>query len=189
MPGISGIYQIQSKIKPERIYIGSAINIQKRKIGHLGLLRKNKHHSIRLQNHYNKYGESDLVFSIIEPCLSEYLITREQYYIDNLKTWFNVRVIAESNLGIHWTSESRKNRSDSFKGKNTWSKGRSFSEEHKENLRIASIGRKASIETRLKQRETQIRIGNKPPAAWGKEPWNKGLKNPEGVHGKIRKIA
>jgi hypothetical protein len=28
---ISGIYKIQSKIKPERIYIGSAVNLQKRK--------------------------------------------------------------------------------------------------------------------------------------------------------------
>ena len=65
---ISGIYQIQSIIKPERIYVGSGINIYQRWTQHKRELRQNKHHSIKLQRHYDKYGESDLVFIIIEPC-------------------------------------------------------------------------------------------------------------------------
>ena len=48
---ISGIYQIQSIIKPEKKYIGSAINIRKRWHIHLCNLRKNKHHSKKLQRH------------------------------------------------------------------------------------------------------------------------------------------
>lgn len=52
----SGIYQIQSKIKPERIYIGSTINVKKRESIHLGNLKRNKHHSHKLQRHYNKFG-------------------------------------------------------------------------------------------------------------------------------------
>jgi GIY-YIG catalytic domain. len=61
----SGIYKIESKLKPERIYIGSAINIGQRWRVHLSDLRKQKHHSKKLQNHYNKYGEVDLSFSIL----------------------------------------------------------------------------------------------------------------------------
>ena len=55
---ISGIYKIQSIIKPERCYIGSAVNIQKRWRDHKRELRNNKHSNKKLQNHCNKYGES-----------------------------------------------------------------------------------------------------------------------------------
>jgi len=65
---ISGIYKIQSKIKPERIYIGSANNIGKRRTNHLHKLRYGIHHAIKLQNHYNKYGVNDLIFETIEEC-------------------------------------------------------------------------------------------------------------------------
>ena len=74
---LPGIYQIQSKIKPQRIYIGSAINIQKRWWMHLFDLRKNKHSSSKLQRHYDKYGESDLQFSILLGCEKENLIKVE----------------------------------------------------------------------------------------------------------------
>ena len=54
-----GIYKIQSIIKPERYYIGSAINIGSRLKTHFKALRNNLHHSDKLQNHYNKYGAED----------------------------------------------------------------------------------------------------------------------------------
>ena len=40
---ITGIYKIESKLKPERIYIGSAVNISKRWLLHLSRLRRDKH--------------------------------------------------------------------------------------------------------------------------------------------------
>lgn len=96
---ISGIYQIQSKIKPERIYIGSAINIDDRWRCHLKDLRKNKHQR-KLQNHFNKYGESDLQFSILLPCEKADLIKTEQYFIDSHKPYFNICPTAGSVLGL-----------------------------------------------------------------------------------------
>lgn len=87
---ISGIYQIQSKIKPERIYIGSAINIHKRWNYHNQDLRRNKHGNIKLQNHYNKYGLADLVFSVLLGCDKEDLIKTEQYFIDSYNPFFNI---------------------------------------------------------------------------------------------------
>lgn len=54
---ISGIYKIQSKVKPERIYIGSAVNIRHRRNQHFSSLSLNNHHNKKLQYHYNKYGK------------------------------------------------------------------------------------------------------------------------------------
>lgn len=119
---ISGIYQIQSKIKPERCYIGSAVNIAHRKRIHLSDLRLNKHHSPKLQRHYDKYGIDDLVFSIVEPCLPQFLTIRENTYF-NLLPYFNCSPVAGSSLGIK------------------------RSEETKQRVRAANLGKKLSAET------------------------------------------
>ena len=119
----SGIYKIQSKIKPEKLYIGSAIQIKSRWALHIADLRKNQHHASKLQNHYNKYGEDDLVFTIIEPCLPPFLVIQEQHYIDKLKPFFNSRKRADSLLGYKWSKESKDKLSKSCKGKIPWNKG------------------------------------------------------------------
>jgi len=99
MAEISAIYKIQSLIKPERVYIGSAINIGNRWNIHLFKLRRKEHHSLKLQNHFNKYGEADLQFSILLGCDKEDLIKTEQYFIDSYKPWFNICQFAGSPLG------------------------------------------------------------------------------------------
>jgi predicted GIY-YIG superfamily endonuclease len=62
----TGIYQIQSITKPERIYVGSSVNLIERFKEHKRTLRGEYHDNIRLQNHSNKYGIDDLVISPIE---------------------------------------------------------------------------------------------------------------------------
>jgi len=122
-----GIYQIGSKIKPKRLYIGGSLHIKKRWRQHLVLLRKNKHHSIKLQRHYNKYGESDLIFSLLLTCECDELQEKEQFFLDSFKPWFNIqdkaRVIVD-----------RKPMGDRIK----------------EKLRNANLGKKVSLETRQK---------------------------------------
>ena len=132
MEKIAGVYMIQSISHPERQYVGSAVDIDDRQSHHFSLLRKNKHHSPILQNHYNKYGKEDLAFDIIES--GEYLddnhlrareqmwIGRQQYK-DTEKPYFNICPIAGSNLGTKWSEESKLN----FRHPK--------SEEHKANLR------------------------------------------------------
>lgn len=120
---ISGVYKIQSKVHPERFYIGSAISIRNRWLQHLADLRKNKHHSSKLQNHFNKYGEEDLVFIILELCFPEFAVVREQYYIDTLKPFFNCRPIANSNLGIKLSEEAKRKISKARLGKPCSTKG------------------------------------------------------------------
>lgn len=115
-----GIYKISSIIKPARIYVGSAVNCPKRYMEHLYSLRKNKHHSKKLQRHYNKYGEIDLVLSIIEKVDDKKsLIKREQFYIDTFRPYFNICQTAGSNLGRKFgphTEEHRRKISEGNRG-------------------------------------------------------------------------
>lgn len=87
----SGIYSITSRINGKR-YIGSAIRISTRWYSHKYTLRNNKHHSKYLQNHYNKYGEEDLIFDILEIVerknltlkdFRQLLLDKEQTYLNN----------------------------------------------------------------------------------------------------------
>lgn len=135
----SGIYKIQSLIYPDRIYIGSAYNIRIRWIRHLWYLRKNKHHSSKLQRHYNKYGESDLVFSVITECPKVHLLSIEQFYIDSFCPFFNECKIAGNTLGIKFSEEAKRKLSLKSKG-NKGRKGIPLSEEHKKKLSLAMSG-------------------------------------------------
>lgn len=107
MEDISGIYKIQSICKPERYYIGSSVNINKRWGEHLRELKKNKHHSGKLQNHFNKYRQSDLRFFILSGCDPMDLIQQEQFYIDSYKPYFNIYSTAGSPLGYKHSEEAK----------------------------------------------------------------------------------
>lgn len=112
-----GIYKIENIITNE-IYIGSALDFQKRKWSHQHELRKNKHHSPILQNSWNKYGEENFKFLIIEDVQNkEDLIKREQHYIDILNPKYNCCKIAGSPLGVKHTLQSRINMSNAHLGK------------------------------------------------------------------------
>jgi group I intron endonuclease len=99
---VSGIYQIQSVIKPGRIYIGSATNIRKRWLLHVCQLRNNKHVNKKLQRHFNKYGELDIKFTILITCEKNALLDNEQFFLDSYNVYFNFCKIAGSTLGQRW---------------------------------------------------------------------------------------
>lgn len=141
----SGIYKIQSIAKPERIYIGSAVNIGHRWNCHLSDLRKSKHHSTKLQRHYNKYGESDLQFSIVFRCKEKYLLEIEQQFIDSHNPYFNECKIAGNCLGIKRSEEARRNMSKAHQGVK-------LSVEHIMSRAKAQTGLKRSEEVKQKWR-------------------------------------
>jgi len=157
---ISGIYQIQSKIKPERIYIGSAININNRWIRHRIDLKANIHGNIKLQRHYNKYGKEDLIFSLIVGCSKENLIAYEQFYIDSLNPWFNILPKAGSLLGFKKSKESKKKQSETRKRK--FKSGElvmAISQERRNKTRATLMGHPVSDKSKEKNR--QKHLGNK----------------------------
>lgn len=95
-------------INNKKIYIGSSVNIYRRKCHHFKALSCNKHENSRLQRSYNKHGKEFFLFfklDIIED--KEFLIEREQYWIDLLKPEYNIRKTAKSNLGVKWSEETR----------------------------------------------------------------------------------
>lgn len=157
---ITGIYRIQSIIKSERIYIGSTIDMNKRWSDHKSELNKNKHHSRKLQNHFNKYGESDLVFIIVELCFPEFLTAREQYYIDKLKPWFNIALIAGSNLGCHWelSDDFKRKNSENKKGEKNHNYGKHLSEETKQKLREAHKGQISGAKGKKWSKESRKKL-------------------------------
>jgi len=111
------IFCIQNK----KVYIGSSTNTYKRWNTHKCLLRKNKHHSTKLQRAWNKYGEENFSFSIIENFEDvNNLINREQYFIDLYDAYckgFNGRPKAENLKKHKWSNEQKKAQSKRMIGK------------------------------------------------------------------------
>ena len=157
----SGIYKIQSIASPEKIYIGSAINLINRKAVHYRDLKLKKHCNTRLQNHYNKYGKNDLVFIILEICKPADLISVEQKYINELTPFFNINKIAGSSLGFTHSLETRYKMSQSHMGRTAWNKGLSLSEEHKKKVGESKkgntnmLGKKHTLKSKIKMSETR----------------------------------
>lgn len=169
---ICGIYKIQSKIKPDRIYIGSAVKFAARRRSHWHKLLKKCHHSSKLQNHVNKYGIKDLDFIIIEQfefISKEHLLLREQYFLDFYKPWFNISPTAGNSLGIKRSEEFKQkcrervyNESNFLgcrKGTHPESpmKGKHHTKESNEKNRQTHIGKKLKPHTE----ETKRKISEK----------------------------
>lgn len=86
---ISGIYCIIN-IKNSKKYIGSSKNIRQRLWTHRAELRHNKHDNAHLQAAWNKYGEHNFDYYIIEVCAEDLLLEREQWYINTIKPDYNI---------------------------------------------------------------------------------------------------
>jgi len=128
-----GIYKIIN-LKNNKFYIGSSNNLSKRISNHKRSLNKNKHHNVHLQNAFNKYGKDMFVFEIIEQCSIDVLIVREQWFIDNLKPYYNIRKIAENNTGVVRSEEVRLKHSKMMTG-------RKHSEESKLKMSLSQKGK------------------------------------------------
>lgn len=82
----TGVYQITC-IVTGKIYIGSSIHIRFRISKHLSDLRNYKHHNKYLQRSWNKYGESNLKFDVLEECNYKNQLEREQFWIDKKRPY------------------------------------------------------------------------------------------------------
>ena len=130
----TGIYKIVN-IKNNKIYIGSAVNIYNRFSSHKNLLNNNKHFNSHLQNSWNMYKKECFVFSVVEECKKEFLVEREEYYIqlytsNNREKGYNIRSKCDTNLGKKVSMETR------------------------EKLRISHLGIKQTIESKEKIAKT-----------------------------------
>jgi len=163
MNKISAIYKISSIINPDKFYIGSTIDFVQRKRDHLKKLRKDKHQNKKLQLHFNKYGENDLIFSEVLLCVPEELIINEQHYIDTLKPFFNNRLIAEKNTGFKHSLATKKKISLQQIGHIGYNKGAKHTKEAKIKIGLAQKGERHHLfgKTHSKETREKISIANK----------------------------
>lgn len=96
---ICGIYKIVNELN-NKMYIGQSINIYERWRHHKIQLRHDKHHNSHLQNAWNKYGEQNFQFVIIEECSESVLDVREIYYITKYNTFVHSKNAKGYNLSI-----------------------------------------------------------------------------------------
>lgn len=174
-----GIYMIKNIIN-NKIYIGQSLDILGRWKAHLNCLKNNKHVNKKLQNAWNKYGESNFIFEIIEECLKEEIYDKEIFYIEkynSYKTGYNQTLggdgtygfflseehknkIRKANTGRQFTEQQRYNMGNSNRGKK-------FSEEHKNKISLSEKGKITNQETKEKISKSKL----------GTAPWNKGKSN------------
>lgn len=156
----NGIYLIINLIN-NKIYVGSAIKFKIRWRIHTNELNRNCHGNKHLQAAWNKYGQENFKFVIIE--YTSDLIEKEQYWIDKLqvcnrKFGYNIVPNARTQLGYKHTNESKNkmsisklNMSEETKKKMSISQtGLKRSELHVKNAVEGKKGYKHSQETKLK---------------------------------------
>ena len=141
----TGIYQIIN-ISNDKRYIGSAVDLKKRKREHFQQLKKNTHSNRYLKNAYNKYGVDNFKFEVLLYCSKEDLIFYEQRAINayDFKTLYNIAPTAGSALGVKHTDEVNI-------AKSKRQKGRIVTEETRLKISIGHKGKKLSTEHCLKR--------------------------------------
>lgn len=152
----SGIYCIEN-ILDNKKYIGQSQTCNRRIQAHKNNLRKNKDTCIYLQNAWNKYGEENFYFYIIEKCSVEKLNDKEIFYIDNLESH-----ISKNGYNISFGGDApMRNRKHSEKTRAMLSDGRRKKENH------PNYGKPMSNEQKKKLSEDRI----------GEKHWSFGKKH------------
>lgn len=151
-----GVYKIANKING-KIYVGSAKDFSERWNRHLRQLRKGKHHSKHLQRAYDKYGEDNFSFEIIEICSEEQRLEREQYYLDALLP-FGDRGYNESKKATNCVLYGENNGMYGKRGENNPNFGRRNTEETKRKMSMAAKGKKKTESSKRKLSETRKKL-------------------------------
>lgn len=139
--GSSGIYQIRNSVNG-KLYVGSAVNVDRRFREHRQRLDRKCHHSSKLQRAWNKYGADVFKFTVVECVPVADLICREQYWLDLTQSasdaGYNCCGTAGSNLGVKRTPETLAKMS-------AWQIGRKIgpmSPEHKQKIARTMVGKR-----------------------------------------------
>lgn len=148
-PRTSGIYRFVN-VTNCKMYVGSAINLYRRRIGHIKELRANKHRNDYFQKAWLKHGEANFKFYVLEICEKKVLLVREQHWLDLARSYhedfgYNLNPIAGSNLGRVFSESFRLKAAARQTGiKHSDETKRRMSEAQSNRTRDPSIGLKIS---------------------------------------------
>lgn len=162
----SAIYQIRNTVSGG-IYFGRSVNAEDRMRHHYNELRRGVHSNKRLQNAWNKYGESAFTFNIVWEEAASVLCELEGFILEC--AWGDPRLYNHHKLSYGGfepgntmgcftrSPETKERMSRAFKG-------RVFSEQHKEKISSSRKGKRALAKT--KQKMSEIRLGIPRPQSW-----------------------
>lgn len=94
-----GVYQI-TNTKNGKFYVGSSINLVKRRNTHWCDLKNNRHANKYLQAAWNKDGSSSFTFQVLAVVPKSELLLCEQEFIEQLKPHYNMCRFARNRLGL-----------------------------------------------------------------------------------------
>jgi group I intron endonuclease len=160
-----GIYKIIN-ILNNKFYVGSAVDLKRRKTRHFSELRKGNHKNGHLQAAWKKYGEQAFIFVVVEEVADVALLFEKENvwlkehvgkpYCYNIGTDAAAPMLGKTGeqsptWGLKRTAEQLRAQS--------W-EGRTHAEESKEKIRQFLVGKPKSAETRAKISATLMGEGN-----------------------------
>ena len=179
----SGCYRIVNHATG-KVYIGSAVNLQRRLSRHLTDLRYGRHDNQHLQRAFDKDGEDAFTFEVIAYCEPGSLLEWEQAFIDAGEPEYNILRTAGSRYGIPHTPETKAKMAATALGHMLSEESRAkisvatkgtkrapFTEEHRAKMSAALVGNtrwlgkkhtpetRALMSLRAKEREARKREG------------------------------
>lgn len=131
---VSGIYKIEC-LQNNKVYIGQSHNIYVRWLVHKSKLKTNSHSNFLLQQDYNKYGENNFKFSILE--------IADNNLIDLETKWIDFFGGIDNETTYNFLDNTRANNLFSLQLSKSL-KGKQRSEQERQRLRTINIGRKMS---------------------------------------------
>ena len=160
-----GIYKIINVIN-NKFYVGSAVDLKRRKTRHFSELRTGKHNNRYLQAAWVKYGESSFVFVVVEELLEDAdLLAAENVWLKE-----HVGKPYCYNLGVDATAPTLgmsgelsptwgRKRTPEELAAQSWA-GKKHSPESKDKIREFLLGKPKSAEVRAKISATLSGEGN-----------------------------
>jgi len=145
------------------LYIGQTSNVKERFRRHKSLLSSNKHHNDHLQSAWNFYGKNNFCFEVIQSGLTKQRVDTLEVFLIKSKKYENCcynlslgkdggplseetkRKISIANKGRLQSDELKQRRSLLLKGRLSCLKGIPKTEEHKQKLRLAKLGKKLTL--------------------------------------------
>lgn len=151
-------------------YVGSSTNVELRKKEHLRDLAAGKHHSLKLQRAWDKYGSEVFEFEMLAFCPEDNLLLQEQLALnafDSVRHGYNVASYALAPM------RGRKHSKDTLLRISAAQKGKPKSATHVQKISDSLRGKPKSEEAKRNHRQSVLAVaektGRKISAAWTPE--------------------